>query len=119
MRGRGLAARLTKASSGLPSSTGTYAGNIRQCFADVGRANARRGFEARRLRADGRPQLAEWSGDGLLLVAGLGGLVRMVTVSESVLRMPLRSPEASVGAPPDVEEVSVSAHDLPGGLRGH
>jgi dTDP-L-rhamnose 4-epimerase len=44
-----------------PELTGEFrAGDIRHCFADVGRARELLGFEAKRRLEDGLPELAEW-----------------------------------------------------------
>jgi dTDP-L-rhamnose 4-epimerase len=63
VRVRDLARRLAAAlgSSLTPDVTGEYrAGDIRHCFADVGRARTLLGFEARTGLDEGLPELAAW-----------------------------------------------------------
>ena len=67
-----------------PEITGeARAGDIRHCFADVGKARELLGFDARRAPADGLPELADWvsrrrfadQGDGALRDLRARGLV--------------------------------------------
>ena len=54
-------ARALGSRASSPKLTGdARAGDIRHCFADVGRARELLGFQARRALADGLPELAEW-----------------------------------------------------------
>jgi dTDP-L-rhamnose 4-epimerase len=73
VRVRDLARRLAAAldSSLAPDLTGEYrTGDIRHCFADVGRARTLLGFEARTGLEEGLPELAAWVAGNLVRERG-------------------------------------------------